>query len=232
MDIYVFSDESGVFDCKHHEWFVYAGIIVVGKLEMDSLTRRYIAIEKNLRKNSKYRTIPELKGSFLNDKSKRKLLSVFSDTMKFAVAIRQKKLDYARVFSNTKMKQDYLDFAYRSVLRKAFEEMIAKGSLFPGDEFNLFINEDNRHVTVDILHRKEEMIFREFKEGIYNSKFGMFSTPLFSDIQKVQITLRDSDRSALVRGADIIANTVYTSLFNESLDAFLDDSLFHIELLP
>lgn len=65
MDIYVFSDESGVFDCKHHEWFVYAGIIVVGKYEMDSLARRYIAIEKNLRKNPKYRTVPELKGPFL-----------------------------------------------------------------------------------------------------------------------------------------------------------------------
>ena len=85
MDIYVFSDESGVFDCKHHEWFVYAGIIVVGKYEMDSLARSYIAIEKNLRKNPKYRTVPELKGAFLDDKSRRKLLTVFSDTMKYAI---------------------------------------------------------------------------------------------------------------------------------------------------
>ena len=228
----MFSDESGVFDCKHHEWFVYAGIIVVGKHEMDSLARRYIAIEKNLRKNPKYRNVSEFKGAFLDDISRRKLLAVFSETMKFAVAIRQRKLDYARVFSNTKSKQDYLDFAYRVVLRRAFEDMVARGSLFPEDEFNLFINEDNRLVTSDSLHRKEEMIFKEFREGTYKSRFGMFSPPLFSNIQKVEISLRNSDRSTLIRGADIIANTVYTSIFKGFLDTLQDDSLFHIEFLP
>ena len=232
MDIYVFSDESGVFDCKHHEWFVYAGIIVVGKYEMDSLARRYIAIEKNLRKNPKYRTVPELKGAFLDDKSRRKLLTVFSDTMKFAVAIRQRKLDYARVFSNTKSKQDYLDFSYRIVLRRAFEDMIARGSLFPEDEFNLLINEDNRLVTADSLHHKEEMILKEFREGAYKSRFGMCCPPLFPNIQKVKIALRNSEGSTLIRGADIIANTVYTSAFNGSLATLQEDSLFRIEFIP
>ena len=36
MDVFVFSDERGIFDYKSHEYFVYAGIIIIGKQEMDS----------------------------------------------------------------------------------------------------------------------------------------------------------------------------------------------------
>ena len=68
MNVYVFSDESGIFDYKSHEYFVYGGIIIIGKQEMDSLSRRYSAMEKNLRKKSKYRNLPELKAAFLEEK--------------------------------------------------------------------------------------------------------------------------------------------------------------------
>ena len=100
MDIFVFSDESGIFDYKHHDHFVYAGMIIIGKQEMDSLSRRYQALEKQLRKKTKYKTLPELKAAFLEYKDRHKLYNVFSHTFKFAVVIRQRQLDLKHIFTD------------------------------------------------------------------------------------------------------------------------------------
>lgn len=32
MDIFVYSDESGVFDVKHNDYFVFGGLILLGKI--------------------------------------------------------------------------------------------------------------------------------------------------------------------------------------------------------
>lgn len=76
MDIYVFSDESGVFDYKHQDWFVYAGMIIKGKQDIDILNRKYLALEKRLRQKEKYRKLPELKAKCL-DESDRKNFCIF-----------------------------------------------------------------------------------------------------------------------------------------------------------
>ena len=31
MNLYVYSDESGVFDCEHNDYFVFGGVILIGK---------------------------------------------------------------------------------------------------------------------------------------------------------------------------------------------------------
>ena len=231
MDVYVFSDESGIFDYKSHEYFVYAGIIIIGKQEMDSLSRRYSAMEKNLRKKSKYKNMPELKAAFLDEKDRKKLLNVFSDSFKFCVVIRQRKLDTARIFKDAKSKQRYLDFAYKLALRRALEEMVARGSLLPEDSFRLIINEDNHHIATNSLYSKEESIHTELKEGIYRSRFGQFYPPVFRNLESVDISLKDSTTNSLIRGADIVANSVYVSLIkNGALPP--DEDLIHIEILP
>ena len=147
MNIYVFSDESGIFDYKHHEWFVYAGVVVIGKQEMDILSRKFLALEKKLRQKTKYRNMPELKAKYLDEKDRKKLLGVFCETYKFAIVIKLNHLDLKRVFHNQKSKQNYMDFAYRFVLRKAFEHMICRGSLFPDEAFDIIINEDNHQYS-------------------------------------------------------------------------------------
>lgn len=60
-EIFVYSDESGVFDYKHNKFFVMAGIIFCDKQKMDSMIRRYSVAEKNLRCKKKYKNIVELK---------------------------------------------------------------------------------------------------------------------------------------------------------------------------
>ena len=46
MDLYIYSDESGVFDKAHNEIFVYGGLIFLGK--------RMIATENILQRKRPY----------------------------------------------------------------------------------------------------------------------------------------------------------------------------------
>ena len=45
MDLYIYSDESGVFDREHNDFYVFGGVIFLGKEERDIASRKYIAAE-------------------------------------------------------------------------------------------------------------------------------------------------------------------------------------------
>ena len=52
MDIFIYSDESGVFDKIHNKYFIFAGIVLLSKEEKDDAVRKYKKIEKNIRKST------------------------------------------------------------------------------------------------------------------------------------------------------------------------------------
>ena len=45
MDIYIYSDESGVFDYLHNDYFVFAGAIFFSKQDKDDMERKYVHAE-------------------------------------------------------------------------------------------------------------------------------------------------------------------------------------------
>ena len=48
MNLYVYSDESGVFDCEHNDYFVFGGVILIGKKQNEEWNRKYAKVEKML----------------------------------------------------------------------------------------------------------------------------------------------------------------------------------------
>lgn len=48
MSIFVYGDESGVFDATHHDVFVFGGLIFLNKEARDAEYRRFIAAERKL----------------------------------------------------------------------------------------------------------------------------------------------------------------------------------------
>lgn len=42
MDLFVYSDESGVFDYKHNKIFTFGGLIFIGKEQKDIATRKFL----------------------------------------------------------------------------------------------------------------------------------------------------------------------------------------------
>ena len=139
MDIYVYSDESGVFDKVHNNVFVFGGLILLGKASKDEWSRRYIAAERAIR--GKYAAQAELKASYVSNKDKHKLVRSLNNCFKFGVVVQQQRV-MDRIFTSKKDKQRYLDYVYKIGLKRALESLMHDG-LIAKDEV------ENLHVYVD-----------------------------------------------------------------------------------
>lgn len=57
MNIYVFSDESGVFYQVHNDVFVFGGIVLLSKDEKEKYMRKYSAAERSIKNLSDFQKI-------------------------------------------------------------------------------------------------------------------------------------------------------------------------------
>lgn len=88
INIYIYSDESGVFDKEHNDVFVFAGLIILGSNSKDIWTRKYSKAEKDLRyKNSCYNGC-ELKATNITSGEKGKLFRSLNNCYKFGVVVK------------------------------------------------------------------------------------------------------------------------------------------------
>ena len=96
MNIFVYADESGVLDPKHNEYFVFGGLIFLGKDAKDDALRKYRHVEDVMRKaNPNLASIGELKANRLTNKQKGKVIRSLNGEYKFGVVVEQKRLrDY------------------------------------------------------------------------------------------------------------------------------------------
>lgn len=88
MEIYVYSDESGVFDKEHNDIFVFGGLIFLKKKDMEICSRKYLVAESAIR-TGKYGADDELKAFRISNKEKGKLYRSLNQTIKFGVIIHQ-----------------------------------------------------------------------------------------------------------------------------------------------
>ena len=86
MNLFVYSDESGVFDQANQKYFVFGGIILLSKAEKDNISRKFIAVENEIRKK---KNVGELKASRLDGKQKRRLFGTLNGTIKWGVVVNQ-----------------------------------------------------------------------------------------------------------------------------------------------
>ena len=207
MDIFVYSDESGVFDKIHNDFFVFGGLILLGNDEKDIWIRKYAKAENDIR-NGKYSATAELKAYVITNREKGKLYRSLNNYYKFAVVIDQKEI-YNQIFADKKSKQRYLDFAYKIAIRKAFEDLIRR-NIVKADEvgrIRFFIDE---HTTAtNGRYELKEALLQEFKFGTHNFEYMMYHAPIFSNLNDISLKFCDSKNTTLVRAADIIANKVY-----------------------
>ncbi len=72
MNLYIYTDESGVFDYVHNDYFVYGGIIFLSKEEKDIAVRKYLHVERIVKNKEIYIDNPEIKGNSIFPKDKKK----------------------------------------------------------------------------------------------------------------------------------------------------------------
>jgi len=230
MDIFVYSDESGVFDVIHNDIFVFGGLILLGKDTKDDCSRMYSHAEKVLRVNKSADNDYELKATKLENSEKTQLFRSLNKYFKFGVIIKQKKI-HEKIFDNKKTKQRYLDYAFKIALKKALKSLIDSGALDAQQVENIHVYVDEHTTATDGCYELREAIEQEFKHGTFNFNYGIYYQPLFPDVNNIELKYCDSSSTRLVRAADIIANRLFYLAVTDQVYKQSRDN-FYITFLP
>lgn len=216
MDLFIYSDESGVFDKEHNEIYVYGGLIFLGKEQKDSYARKYIAAEKVLR-GRKYAADEELKACRISNKEKGKLCRSMNGAIRFGVIVNQKKV-LDRIFQSKKDKQRYLDYVYKIGLKKALQKMLVEGSIEKNSIEDVHVFTDEHTTATNGRYELREGLEQELKNGTYNMQYDKFFPPVFETLGGIELKNCDSSKVPLIRAADIVANRIYFMALNRNIE--------------
>lgn len=208
MNIYVYSDESGVFDRENNDLFVYDGLVLLSKEEHETWKRKYLHVERTIRKIEHIDRSTEVKAFTVSNKSKGKLYRSLNHVEKFGVVIHEKSL-LSNIFEQKKSKQRYLDYAYKIALKRKFENLIKRGIIIPEEVNQIIIFVDEHTTATNGKYELEEALRQEFKFGTYNWNWQKFFPPVFPTLKELKVKSCNSQKITLIRSADIIANRLY-----------------------
>ena len=225
MNLFIYSDESGVFDKIHNDYFVFGGLILLGKSMKDDSCRRYAAVETLIRKNNPEYGKSELKASRIHVEDKRKLYGITKHYYSFGVIVSQKQI-LERIFLGKKDKQRYLDYAFKIGIKRALEHLVKEGIIIPNEVENMYFCIDEHSTATNGLYELKEGLEQEFKAGTYNFSYDKFFCPLFPNMGAVNLEYCNSSKRILVRASDIIANVIYHNVLNGTTEKILNDNIF------
>lgn len=208
MNIFVYSDESGVFDKKHNDYFVFGGLIFLSKDMRDIQARKYSAAERTIRKNGYYSDEAELKATFITNKEKNKLYRSLNQCIKFGVIIEQKNI-HDRIYNHKKSKQRYLDYAFKIALKRTFQSLINIGRIKPNKVEDIYVYSDEHTTATNGRYELREALEQELKIGTINYDYACIYEPVFPNMNNVHVKFYDSKSNYLIRAADIVANRIY-----------------------
>jgi len=208
MDIFVYSDESGVFDRVHNNIFVFGGLIFLSKRAKDDASRKYIKAEKDIRSSGRYPVGAELKASLLTNEDKGKLFRSLNQHIKFGAIVEQKKLR-KEIFDDKKNKQKNLDYTFKIALKRAFESLMRCNMITESNVDNIHVFSDEHATATNARYELRDGMEGEYKRGTINFTYNKFYPPIFTNLENVNLTFCDSNSVTLIRAADIVANRIY-----------------------
>ena len=213
MDLFIYSDESGVFDHVHNDYYVYGGVIILGNKNLEKWRRMYAKVEKDVRRSTNAQG--EIKAVSLDNKYKNKIFRSLNNCVKFACIIEQHRINH-NIWNSKKDKRRYLDFAYKIAVKRALETLIKDGFLFPEDVENMYFYVDEHTTATNGRYELRDALEQEFKTGTFNYNYSVHFPPLFPDLKSLTLDYCNSavPKNRLIRAADMIANTVYYHAVN------------------
>ncbi len=231
MNIYIYSDESGVFDKVHNDYYVYGGLILLGKKQRDDCIHKYANVEKVIRSSGCYVDDIELKACFLSNKDKAKIYRSLNGFYKFACIVKEKYV-HDLFFAHKKDKQRYLDYVYKLGVKNALQEMM-EASVFAADDVDDLCFYIDEHTTAtNGLYELREGIEEEFKRGTLNFKYNRYFPPILPKMSSVNLQYCNSAKVRLVRAADIIANHIFHAAVADNISGLYKDSNLFIKIFP
>jgi len=231
MDIFVYSDESGVFDKKHNDIFVFGGLIFLSKEEKDIAARKYIKAENAIRASNNYSAADELKASRITNKEKDKLYRAINQYVKFGAIVNQRKVNDS-IFNDKKSKQRYLDYVFKISLKNAFKFLIAQNYIIPSEVKNIRVYADEHSTATNGRYELREALEQEFKYGTFNFNYSKFFSPIFSGVASVDLCYCNSGTNHLIRASDITANRFYYCANNKRISNIIKSGNTFIKHFP
>lgn len=208
MNIYVYSDESGVFDKLHNDVYVFGGLIFLSDSSRQECARKYKHAENIVRSTGNYEADSEIKGCKITGKQKGGLFRSLNQYYKFGAVVDQKSI-IDKTFCNKKTKQRYLDYVYKISLKRAFEILIRQDVIHPSQVEHINVFADEHTTATNGRYELREGLEQEFKIGTLNFKYNTFYEPIFTDLKSVDLTFCNSASKILIRAADIVANHIF-----------------------
>lgn len=208
VNLYIYADESGVFDNKHNDIFVFGGVVYIGEDQKNIACRRYAHIERVLRKMS-YPDVRELKATILSNKHKASIYRSLNQYHRFGVVVDQTRV-YPRIYKDKKTKQRFLDYAFVRSVRYILEHLLESNVLRADQIHDICVFMDEHSTATNGRYELEQSLEQELKIGKFNSNYtGMIVGSLLPDMHNIKVKMRDSSKDILIRSADIVANHIY-----------------------
>ena len=206
MNIFVYGDESGVFDKAHNDVFAFGGLVFLDRESRDVAIRKYIHAERAI--SAQYGDA-ELKASVLSPKHKSGLFRSMNGLIRYAFLVDQQRV-IDEIFGNKKSKQRFLDYVFKVGLKKVLVRLIQAGRIDPGEVGGVYVRFDEHSTATDGRYELKEGMEEEFKRGTFNYRYNVFHKPIFPEMRgTVELEFRNSEKDALIRASDIIANRAW-----------------------
>lgn len=231
MNLYVYSDESGVFDKYHNDIYVFGGIMFLDKESKDIASRKYIHLENLIREKKHYRKSVELKASGVTVQEKYQLYRSLNQYYKFGVVVEQSEV-YDSIFKDKKDKQRYLDYAYKIAIKHFFEYLIQKDILCKDENLNIHFFVDEHTTATNGKYELKQALESELKRGTYNYNYSTWYPPLFDNLHTLSLSFCNSSTTTLVRAADMIANNIYYKARTKDASIYEATDKLHVIKLP
>ena len=206
MELFVYSDESGVFDRIHNDFYVYGGYIFLGKEERDIAARKYAQKERNIQ--SHYPKGEELKACYISNKDKLMLFKRMNGYVRFGAVVSEKHIE-PNIFTHKKTKQRYLDYVYKMTLKNALIRLNEEGLCKSSDIDSIYVFVDEHTTATDGKYELKEALLQELKYGTFNMKWSKFFKPIMPQLKTLELYYRNSESVTLIRAADIFANRLF-----------------------
>jgi hypothetical protein len=237
MKVYVYADESGAFDKIHNDWFVYGGVVLLGSSAKRDAERRYIAIERKIKRLSvSLDAADEAKASRMTLKERKRAFSSISrlGVYQFAAIVDQKRC-HDNVFDSKRRKQRFLDYALKRGIKYGLENALRAEGYRTSDVDAVSVVVDEHSTSTDGKYNLAQSINEELRFGVFSPGWNTFHEPLFSaDLPAIPVSYVDSAKVTMVRAADITANWAYMAVRDQlsypAAYRYLSDRAFVLRL--
>ncbi|MFV0556897.1 MAG: DUF3800 domain-containing protein [Lactovum sp.] len=215
MNLFIYSDESGVFDKRYNEKFAFGWLIFKEKEEKDIAVRKYKAKERQIRES--YSEDMEIKANHIRRRHRNKLFKSLKDYERGAIVINQSEV-LDNIFEDKKVKQRYLDYAYKVGVKKHLKDLMRLKIIYSEEIKNIYFYIDEHNTATNGIYELRESLFQEFKYGTYNKDWEVHYPALLPELNDLQVYFCSSKTTPLVRAADLVVNRVYNHAIEKSLE--------------